>query len=71
MSPEVSDPATIVRRTFFFRRARGCTREDAHNMASSIRERAELDSVSANALEELLFDLCTQRKTSVLIEVSA
>jgi hypothetical protein len=71
MSPEVPDSSAILRRTFFFRRARGCTREDAHNMAASIRERAELDIVSANALEELLYDMCTQRKTSVLIEVSA
>jgi hypothetical protein len=71
MSPEVPDPTTIVRRSFFFRRARGCTREDARTVARSIRKKAELDAVSAEALEELLFEMCIQRKTSVLIEVAA
>jgi hypothetical protein len=71
MSAALPAPMTILRETFRYRSVRGCTREDARCVAWSIRLRAELDSVAAAMLEDMLFTLCSERKTAVLVEVAA
>jgi len=59
----------MLRETFRYRRARGCTRADAACVAWSMRLRAELTSIEAAAIEELLFTLCTERTAVVHVEV--
>jgi hypothetical protein len=70
MSAALPSFMTVLSETFRYRRARGCTREDARCVAWSIRLRAELDSVSAAMLEDLLYSLCSEQKTTVLVEVA-
>ncbi len=62
-------PALMFRETFRYRKARGCTRSDAACVANSMRLAAQLSSVAASALEELLFSLCSERKGLVVVEV--
>lgn len=59
----------MLRETFRYRRDRGCTRADAACVAWSMRLEAELSSVQAAAVEELLYTLCTERRRTVTLEV--
>jgi hypothetical protein len=59
----------MLRETFRYRRARGCTRADAACVAWAMRLKAELTSVEAAAIEELLYTLCTESRGTVAVEV--
>lgn len=63
-------PRLMHRETFRYRRARGCTRADAACVAWAVRLKAELTSIEAAAVEELLFTLCTESRGLVEVEVS-
>jgi hypothetical protein len=60
----------MLRETFRYRRARGCTRADASCVAWAMRLKAELTSVEAAAIEDLLFTMCTESRGTVSVEVS-
>ncbi len=60
----------MLRESFHFRRARGATRADAACVAWAMRLKAELTSVEAAAVEELLYTMCTESRGTVLVEVS-
>ena len=60
----------MLRETFRYRRARGCTRSDASCVAWAMRLKANLSSIEMAAIEELLYTLCTERKGVVHVEVS-
>jgi hypothetical protein len=62
----MSAPPTRLTESF-----RACTRGDAANAVSSLRQRAALSSIEAAALEELLYMLCVESKSAVHVAIEA
>jgi hypothetical protein len=61
----------MLRETFRFRRGRGCTQNDAASVASNLRLRADLTPAQSEELQALLYVLCRERCSKVVIEVTA
>lgn len=62
-------PRLMLHQSFHYRKARGCTRADAFNVACAMRQKAELTTIQMAAVEELLFTMCTEARGTVEIDV--
>ena len=62
-------PRLMLTEIFRYRRCRGCTRADVACVAWAMRLRAELTSIEAAVIEELLYTLAHERQGQVRVEV--